>query len=539
MYNVFREQITFKNYEVIDYNRKSRADDKYMSVEEVLNTHNKILEEYANDHLGGPLPEENRFREVGSSETIDSRPEMLRLLKTIENPDIKAILVVEVQRLSRGDLEDAGRLIRILRYTNTQVITPMKTYDLRDEYDRDAFERELKRGNEYLEYFKKIQARGRLASVKEGNYIGSVAPYGYDKITVNDGKKDCPTLTENKSEADIVRLVFEWYANEGIGAIEICNRLEEMKVKTKLGKDKWSTQIIFMMLENVHYIGYVRWNWRKTVRIIEDQEIKRIRPKAKVGEYLLFEGKHEPIVSKELFDKAAKVRGSKPKNRNDTTLRNPFSGIMYCSTCGSKIGYNSYKDKHGDSYSLLKCRNQKKCRTGSARFDEVLEYMCDTLKDCIEDFEVRIDNKQDNSISLHANLIKSLEEKLQTLEEKELLQWEAQYDPDENKRLPVHIFKSLNEKLLKEKAEINEALCRAKESVPKKIDYRERVLKFTDALAALQDPDVPAIIKNEYLKDIIERIDYNRPENKRIYQKGIVGCKTRPEPFEISVTLRA
>lgn len=96
--------------------------------------------------LPGPVPEENIFREVVSGETIKDRPEFLKLLRLIESPDIKAILVVEVQRLSRGDLEDAGRLMKILRFTHTQVITPHKIYDLEDEYDRDFFERELKRG---------------------------------------------------------------------------------------------------------------------------------------------------------------------------------------------------------------------------------------------------------------------------------------------------------------------------------------------------------------------------------------------------------
>ena len=191
MYNNYPN---FYSYEVLEYNRKSRADDPLLSVEEVLERHSKILDEYARKYLGGSLPAENKYKEVGSSETIDRRPEMLRLLKAIENPKIKAVLVVEVQRLSRGDLEDAGRLIKLLRYTNTYVITPMKIYDLRDDYDRDAFERELKRGNEYLEYFKKIQRRGRLESVKEGNYVGSVAPFGYDRLQIKDGKKSCYTL---------------------------------------------------------------------------------------------------------------------------------------------------------------------------------------------------------------------------------------------------------------------------------------------------------------------------------------------------------
>lgn len=218
---MYKEYPKFYNYEVKEYGRKSRTDDPLLSTDEILEKHSKIVEEYAIKYLGGPIPEENKYMEVASGESLKDRPEITRLLKDIENQAVKAIIVVEVQRLSRGDLEDAGKLIRLLRYTNTFVITPMKIYDLRDEYDRDAFERELKRGNEYLEYFKKIQARGRLASVKEGNYVGSTAPYGFDRIEKSDGKRSYFTLIERKDQADVVRMIFNWTA--------ICRRIEEIE----------------------------------------------------------------------------------------------------------------------------------------------------------------------------------------------------------------------------------------------------------------------------------------------------------------------
>ena len=545
---MYREMPKIYSHETLEYDRKSRSDDPLLSVDEVLERHEKILEQYAITNLGGPIPEENKYKEVGSSETIDSRPEMVRLLKAVESPAVKAVLVVDVQRLSRGDLEDAGRLIKILRYTNTIVLTPMRIYDLRDDYDRDAFERELKKGNEYLEYFKKIQARGKITSVQEGNYVGSVAPYGYERVPIKDGKKICYTLKEKKPEADIVRLIFEWYCNEDIGVTAICRRLESMNIKTKNGGTKWKSSIIFAMLENVHYIGYVRWNWRRTVKVIEDQEVKVLRPKASdVSEYLIYKGKHKGIVSEELFNKAKEIRGTRHRTRTDTTLKNPFSGLMYCK-CGSKIGYNSY-EKNGVEFAppKLKCNNQVYCKNGSADFKEVLEYICKTLKDCIEDFEVRIDTKQDDSVKLHKNLIDNLKKQLKELEEKELSQWESQSDPDPNKRMPQHVFQKLNEKLLKEKEEINEALCKAYESMPEPIDYKERIMKFTDALNALEDPNVSAKVKNQYLKDIIERIDYERPPIVRITKKNahLYGADTEKglqyhiEPYVIKLKIKS
>ena len=545
---MYKEYPIFYNYETAEYGRKSRFDDPYLSVEEVLEKHARMIEEYAERHLGGPIPEENKYQEVGSGESIDDRPEMLRLLKAIESPKIKAIIVVDVQRLSRGDLEDAGRLIKLLRYTNTYVITPGKIYDLRDEYDRDAFERELKRGNEYLEYFKKISLRGKLDSVREGNYIGSVAPYGFNRITKENGKKICHTLEERKDQADIVRLVFEWYCNGDIGVTAICRKLEKMHVKTPGGGDVWRPPMIFSMLENVHYIGCVRWNWRKTIKIIKDQEVKELRPKAQVGEYLIFNGKHDGIISEELFNRAKEVRGLRHHAKTDTTLKNPLSGLLICKNCGSKMGYNTYKRK-GVEFAKPKvmCNNQVHCKTGSATFEEVMERVCQSLKEIIEDFEIRVETQQDDSIKLHKNLVARLEKQLADLEIKEKLQWEAKHHPDPEERMPNHIFKDLNNKLLKEKEEINEALCIAKESIPDPIDYKELTIKFSDTLNILQDPEISAEYKNRHLKDIIEKIEYDRPPNIKItnenkkelgYEKVPKGHMFHCEPFEISITIK-
>lgn len=543
---MYKDYPVFYNYEVKEYGRKSRTDDPLLTTDEILAKHSKIIEEYAIKNLGGPIPEENKYMEVGSGESLKERPEITRLLKDIESPAVKAIIVVEVQRLSRGDLEDAGKLIRLLRYTNTYVITPMKIYDLRDEYDRDAFERELKRGNEYLEYYKKIQARGKLSSVKAGNYVGSVAPYGFDRIEKTDGKETYHTLIERKDQADVVRMIFDWYCNDDIGVTAICRRLEDLGVKTKTGGKIWKPSIIFSMLENHHYIGCTRWNWRKTVKVIENQEIKKLRPKAKVDEFLIFEGKHDGIISEEIFNKAREIRGKRHRTKRDLTLKNPFSGIMFCK-CGAKMGYNTYT-RRGEEYAppKLVCNNQVHCKSGSVHFDEVMDYVCKVLKDCIADFEVRIENNHDDSIKLHKDLIARLQDQLKVLEKKEVDQWEAQYDPDPAKRMPQHIFQRLNEKVLAEKEEINKALKKAKDSAPKHIDYRDELIKTTDALNALLDPNMDAKTKNQHLRMIIDKMVYERgpivritKENAAKYDIGTSkGLRYYTPPYKIDIDLK-
>ena len=547
MYNFYDYQNQFAADEIIIYLRKSRSDDPTLSVEEVLQKHETILNEWAEKNISAAIPENNRYREVVSGETIEDRPEIQTVLKCIESPKIKAILVVEVQRLSRGDLEDAGRLIKLLRYTNTVVITPQKNYDLSNEYDRDIFERELKRGNEFLEYQKKIMNRGRLLSVSQGNFIGSIPPYGYDRTWVMDGKRKCPTLKENKEQADIVRMIFDMYVNQDLGRQVICNRLEELGVKSPHG-EYWSPYTLIELLSNVHYIGKVKWNWRKTLTVIEDGEAVKTRPKSKEGDYLIYDGKHEAIISQELFDAAQAKRGKNHRAKAATKIRNPLASLLFC-RCGKAMTMRTYKSKDGNTRCAprLICNNQTHCHNGSCLFDEMIEQVCSALQHEIADFEIQLKNNNSDAVKLHANVIKSLENKLKILQAKELSQWEAQADPDPVNRMPQEIFKQLNTKLLKEKEETQQALNNAYETAPANINYEEKIKRFTDALTALQSTTVDAQTKNKLLKACIKRIEYSREQPKR--EKKLPGEKAGTRfkttggywlspPFEIKVEFK-
>jgi hypothetical protein len=106
---------------------------------------------------------------------------------------------------------------------------------------------------------------------------------------------------------------------------------------------------------------------------------------------------------------------------------------------------------------------------------------------------------------------------MEELNKKEISQWEKY--TEEN--MPKEIFEMLNQKVLKEKDEVQQALCKAYESIPEPVDYEEKLLRFKNALEALDNPDVPAEKKNRLLKDCIERIDYKREKAVRIKSKQV------------------
>ena len=532
MYN-YSDKIELKPDEVLVYLRKSRTDEPNLSVEEVLERHETTLDEWAERFLGEKIPDSNKIREVVSGETIESRPGFLRLLKLIEHPRIRAVLVKDCARLGRPDLEEIGRISKIFRYTSTLVITPERTFDIADEWQRESFERELMKSNEVLNYYKKIQQAGRERSCADGWFIGNVPPYGYDRITVMDGKRRRHTLAINEEQAEVVRMIFDMYVTQDMGRINICHKLDELHITPPKGKH-WSPASLRDMLANEHYVGMIRWNWKKTVINVEDGEIVKSRPKKKRGEYLLSEGKHPAIISDELFQAAQEKTGRNPRSKPSSTIRNPLAGLVYCQ-CGRAMTYRTYT-KH-DSPPRLLCDDQVHCHTGSCIYAEMAEIVANILRQKIAEYQTEAKANNDDVIKFHAQQIKNLKKRLSDLDEKELLQWEAQSDPDPAKRMPQHIFQTLNAKLLQEKEEVKQALAIACETMPDSVNYQKKIVTLQDALNALTDDDVSAAEKNRFLKACIEKIEYHRETPYRLKGTNRKGAWANPQ-IEVNVRLK-
>ena len=533
----FYDYEKFLPEEILIYLRKSRNDDPLLSVEEVLEKHETILNEWVNKNLSGAIPEENVFKEVVSGESIADRPEFQKVLKLIESPKIKAVLVVEISRLGRPDMEEIGKISKIFRYTETLVITPMKTFDIKNEYDRDIFERELKRGNEYLEYTKKLLSRGRELSVKSGNYVCSKPLYGYDKVTVMDGKRKCPTLAINEEQAEIVRMIFNAYVNENVGTSTIANRLNDMNVAPPMSK-RWSADTIRDMLENPHYIGMVKWNERKAVLVVDNGEFRKTRPKASEEEVILCKGKHEAIISEELFQAAQDKRGRSHRTCNNRELKNPFASILKCS-CGRAMAYrhSTRGDLKYRKEPRLVCNGQKYCGNGSCSVTELMDFVVELLREKIEEFEVEAKNGNEETYKTQERLIQNLEKKLVGIDAKELSLWESQVDPNPDNRMPQHIFQALTSKLTKEREEAELALEKARKVINTPVHYETKRVTLQKALDALLDDEVSIYEKNNLLKECIESISYHREIPQRILGKGSGRQWTTP-PIELDVKLK-
>lgn len=300
------------------YLRKSRADleAEERGEGETLARHEKMLIELARRY-GFSIGK--IYREIVSGESIEARPVVQKLLRDVESGRWKGVLVVEVERLARGDTMDQGRVAKSFKFSNTKIITPIKIYDPNDEFDEEYFEFGLFMSRrEYKTINRRLQ-RGRLSSVKEGKYVGSVAPFGYDRVKLVKDKGY--TLAKN-DEAPVVEKMFQLYAYNEIAINEVVRQLNIAGYKPRKAKE-WTISAVKDILSNPIYIGKIRWDSRKTVKEYKNGKIVNTRPRNE--NYTLCDGLHEPIIDVKTWNIVQEKRSKQtPAVIHNKVVQNPL-----------------------------------------------------------------------------------------------------------------------------------------------------------------------------------------------------------------------
>lgn len=185
-----------------------------------------------------------------------------------------------------------------------------------------------------------------------GEYQGGIAPYGYKK---SEEIKNHLIVDENVSY--IVKEIFDMYANKGMSTIKIADELNKRNItppgiymkmpntrknlnsKNPDGRYLWLRTQIGSMLKNQVYIGNVVSGKREQI----SPKIKKGKMKQKT-DYIIKENMHEPIISKELWNR---VQESLSSHHTDTRKKYeyPLKDLVYCGECGNKARFQHNKSK--------------------------------------------------------------------------------------------------------------------------------------------------------------------------------------------------
>ena len=245
------------------YARKSRKDAELEALGiDVLERHITTLLELAKTLS---LPIGAIYREVVSGDSIDTRPVMTQVLSEVEACMWDGALVMDVDRLARGDTIDQGRVQRAFFYSNTRIVTPSKTYDPANEYDNEYFEFSLFMSRREYATIKRRMQRGRERSSSDGYYVGNVAPYGWERVIAPDGKHY--SLAPHQTEAPVLDLMYDLCGNKQYGYQKACTYMSNMGILARSGKP-FTPSTLKGIISNPANIGKVRWGHRKTVRAV-------------------------------------------------------------------------------------------------------------------------------------------------------------------------------------------------------------------------------------------------------------------------------
>lgn len=334
----------------------------------------------------------------GYSGTDFNRPGFQRLLKDMKAKKFDAIIVKDLSRLGRNYIEVGNYIeqifplfdIRFIAINDSidsykdpksinNVMVPFKNL-MNDEYCRDI-------SNKIRSVFD--------VKKKNGEFIGSFAPYGYIK-----DPEDKHHLIIDSESASTVKLIFKW-SLEGMGRTTIAQKLNELGILNPLGyrtkvlkmnwkKRKldenysyaWDTVTINSILKDEVYCGDMVQNKGKLISYKVHKHIKN--PKE---EWIIVRNTHEAIIDRESFAKVQEVIMSRDTRLSKDGNLSIFAGHIKCADCKRAMmkRQSSYYKGKPRKYYYYACstyvrRSRELCSKHTIRNDKLEEAVLETIK---------------------------------------------------------------------------------------------------------------------------------------------------------------
>ena len=497
----------------VKYLRKSRFDRDYaeLSIEETLKRHEAILDKLASDrgyHIA------KTYYEVVSGESIAARPEIQKMLDEVSLGIYAGVLVVDLERLARGNGADQAYISQVFQFSGTKIITPMKIYDPSNEFDEEYFEFGLFMSRREYKTINRRLIRGRDSSASEGKYISSIAPYGYAKVKIPNEKGY--TLKPHPEESSVIKKIFALFLNQN-GTKMIANYLNDHNIPTRHG-DLWTYSTITNIITNPIYMGKIRRGWKKQIKSIENGQVKKRYKKHKNTEdYMLYEGLHPALITEEQFMLAQEIRKSKQpsaKVRNEFVLQNAFAGLLYCSICGKRIGRTTQAAKQNHR-PRLRCVNGRNCHNGSADYDIVEKEIITALRTWLEGYRVKIETVGfAEDIDEQRLLLEQCNIELAKLNQ----QLENAFNLVEQGLYTLELFRERREKLnasIDQVKEKRSSIRAALEKLETADSRQSKLIPQTEELLESYN-DMTNQERNELLKAILQRIEYQKGDDGKI-----------------------
>jgi len=320
-----------------------------------------------------------RYIDEGITGTsVKKRKNFMQMLEDAENGCFDLIITREVSRFARNTVDTLQETRKLKKIGVEVYFTEDNIWTMNDE------DGELKltlmatlAQNESKKTSQRVKA-GQKISFENGVFYGNGNILGYDKV----GQE----MIINEEQARTVRFIFSSFL-KGDGTTKIKYELEKRGYLTATGLKTWSAACITRILQNPFYCGIIVYRKNYIPDYLEQKPQKN---KGQV-EQIIVEGRHQPIISKEDFEKVQKILSARSivvtnsRNRNKMVghglPKSVWTKKLIC-TCGSTFNKTTYhKDKTGENKTYCyQCYKQKNMGSLKTRLKRGLstDGACDT-----------------------------------------------------------------------------------------------------------------------------------------------------------------
>jgi len=445
------------------------------------------------------------YEEIGSGESIAKRKKMQQLLTHVDEGYYDGVLVMDIDRLGRGEHADWAKICEAFLYSETYVITPQKIYDLSEEQDEMFFDfQEIFAKMEY-KMIKKRMKQGKVAGAKKGMWTNGRPPYPY---VYNSATRQVEVDEEKRK---IYRLIIEKYLS-GLNAQKISEWLNQCKIAPpyagKRNKHGWSNNSVLRLLINEIHLGYVIYgktrNIRGSVQLVEKEDWIKVK------------GTHEPLKTEEEHDLVlTKIAQNNiiPKKTRSGML--PLSGLLYCAKCGRTMQYRRFvgkKETYWSTVCVHTYSDGRKCNQKGRKLDVVFNH---ALYSVITKIDKQTLQMVDATISQYSEIATLLE-----IKQKELVQTEQAieklFELYEDGTISKQRFSdrmAVHEKKKKEAQgdiEKYRQILAVNADVVTMENIKNRVSEFKEVWSTASTPSE----QNKAYRLLIDRIVYDREENE-------------------------
>jgi len=280
------------------------------------------------------------FEDAGKSGTTMKRPALIDMLAYIdEQKDIKALLVQDTDRIARNTHDHLGIRIQ-LQKTDTKLISISQPMIDSASVEGKMIDTILASFNEFQSGITARKTSKGMEQKAINGWYPCTPPLGYKNTIDEQGNK---IIVIDDLVAPLVKEAYSLYVSGNYNVEDLNDYMYQKGLRGRNNGKKLQRSKMAFILQNPFYIGQFKWGGKT------------------------YPGKHEPLISKDLFDMAQEIRTARICKKNyQRKHKFLLTGFIYCAKCGRKFTAEHHFKPSGRQYSYYHCTRGKKCTNNKA-----------------------------------------------------------------------------------------------------------------------------------------------------------------------------